>query len=117
MRRQVRLAEAGVWVGERPVAALGIAVRNWVSYYGAYLNVNPCLDSFRMLTCTAGGAEPMTSLECERHGPVRPALVRQRLLEHFSNHFHFSRTALFTDHPSVHNGQQNGTVVASHVSR
>jgi lipoyl(octanoyl) transferase len=106
VRHQVEATENAVWVGGRPVAVLGIAVRNWVSYFGAYLNIHPYLDPFRLLTCTAGGSEPMTSLERERHGPVRPALVRQRLLEHFSARFGLSRTALFSSHPALDSMQQ-----------
>jgi lipoyl(octanoyl) transferase len=101
VRSEVRLAAGGVWTGNRQVAALGVAVRDWVSYFGAYLNVQPCLDPFRLITCTAASQEPMTSLERERHGPVRAALVRQRLLDHFSVRFGFSRTALFTSHPML----------------
>ena len=41
----------------------------------------------------------MTSLERERHGPLHPALVRERLLVHFTARFGFSQTALFFDHP------------------
>lgn len=105
VRSDVRVGEGGVWTGPRLVASLGIALRDWVSYFGAYLNVHPCLDPFRLVSC-AGSAEPMTSLERERHGPVRPALVRQRLLEHFSARFGFARTALFTDHPSLQGLQE-----------
>jgi lipoyl(octanoyl) transferase len=107
IRSEVRASDGGVWVGARPVAALGVAVSHGVSYFGAYLNVHPCLDPFRMLSWTIGSPEPMTSLERERHGPVRPALVRQRLLEHFGARFGFSRTALFTDHPALQMGVQS----------
>jgi hypothetical protein len=43
----------------------------------------------------------MTSLERERGGPVRPSLVRERLIEHFRNRFDFARVTLFTDHPAL----------------
>lgn len=100
-KNEITATDAAVWVGGRPIAALGLAVRNWVTYFGAYLNVYPYLESFRMLACTAGGPEPMTSLERERHGPVRPSLVRQRLLEHFAETFGFTRTAMFSEHPAL----------------
>ncbi|MBU6428248.1 MAG: lipoyl(octanoyl) transferase LipB, partial [Cyanobacteria bacterium REEB65] len=47
--------QTGVWVGDRKIASMGIAVRRWVSYHGAALNlegdggfgaIRPCgLDS------------------------------------------------------------------------
>jgi lipoyl(octanoyl) transferase len=95
------LGDRGLWVGHRPIAGVGIAVRDWVSYYGAWLNVNPDLELFRLVRCGRSADGPMTSLERERHGPLRPSLVRERLLEHFAARFGFSHTLLFSDHPSL----------------
>jgi lipoyl(octanoyl) transferase len=89
----------GVRVRGRLLAALGIAVREWVTYYGAALNVNPPLLPYRLVRCGAEG--PMTSLERERRGPVRPALVRERFVEHFTSRFPFARVTVFTEHPSL----------------
>jgi lipoyl(octanoyl) transferase len=98
---QTRPGQAGVWVGSRLIAAVGVAVRDWVTYYGAALNMHPDLALFRLLRCSAAGDGPMTSLERERHGPLRPALVRQRVVEHFCNRFGVSRLSLLSDHPSL----------------
>jgi lipoyl(octanoyl) transferase len=91
----------GVWVGARPIAALGVAVRDWVSYFGAVLNINPALDAFRLVRCLGRDSEPMTSLERERRGRLRPSFVRERLIEHFAAGFQFTQTALFSDHPAL----------------
>jgi lipoyl(octanoyl) transferase len=98
---EARPGRSGLWVGPRLIAGVGVAVRDWVTYYGAYLNVNPDLEPFRRVR--SGGVEdgPMTSLERERRGPLRPALVRERLLEIFADRFGFARTTLFFDHPAL----------------
>ncbi len=36
-----------ILVGGRPIATIGVAVRQWVCYYGAILNVSPDLLPFR----------------------------------------------------------------------
>jgi lipoate-protein ligase B len=36
----------GVWVKDRKVAALGVAIRRWVSFHGFALNVSPNLDHY-----------------------------------------------------------------------
>jgi lipoate-protein ligase B len=36
----------GVWVEDRKVAALGVAVKRWVSFHGFALNVSPNLDHY-----------------------------------------------------------------------
>jgi len=99
VRGETRPGRPGVWVGARLIAGTGVAVRDWVAYYGAALNVNPGLLPFRLVD--SGGDGPMTSLERERRGPVRAALVRERLLEHFAARFGFAETALFSDHPAL----------------
>jgi lipoyl(octanoyl) transferase len=98
---EVRRDWPGVWAGGRLIAGVGVAVCDWVSYYGAYLNINPLLLPFRHVRCAGAGGGPMTSLERERHRPVRASLVRERLLEHFATRFPVARTSLFSDHPSL----------------
>jgi lipoyl(octanoyl) transferase len=99
VQAQTRPGRPGVWVGNRPIAGVGVAVRHWVSTFGVVLNVDPDLTAFRLVQSGATGDGPMTSLARERRGPLRPALVRQRLLEHFTAAFGFSRTDLFFSHP------------------
>jgi lipoyl(octanoyl) transferase len=101
VRSQARRDGPGVCVGGRPIAGIGVAVRDWVSYYGFSFNVNPDLQLFRLVRWSAKNGEPMTSLERERRGRLRPAWVRERLLEHFTARFPFSRTSLFSEHPML----------------
>jgi lipoyl(octanoyl) transferase len=100
LRGETRPGRPGVWVGGRLIAGVGVAVRDWVTYYGVVLNVTPDLKPFRLVRC-GGELEPMTSLERERRGRVRSSLVRERFLEHFAARFPFARTALFFDHPAL----------------
>jgi lipoyl(octanoyl) transferase len=112
LRGEVRPDQAGVWVGGRPIAGVGVAVRDWVAYYGVVLNVSTDLEPFRRVR-TGADVEPMTSLERERRGRLPPALVRQRLLEHFAACFHFDRLALFFDHPSLSRKATSDALTAS----
>jgi lipoyl(octanoyl) transferase len=98
---ETRPGHRGVWAGSRLIAGVGVAVRDWVTYFGAVLNINPALDGFRLVRIGSPGDGPMTSLERERRGPPRPALVRERFVEHFSARFGFARTALFHEYPSL----------------
>ncbi|GIW80324.1 MAG: hypothetical protein KatS3mg105_2131 [Gemmatales bacterium] len=93
--------QTGIWVGKRPIASIGVAVRDWVSYYGAVLNISPPLHLFRWLQCGAPGDDSMTSIAKERRGALKPSLVRERFLEHFTNTFSFERMSLFSDHPQL----------------
>jgi lipoyl(octanoyl) transferase len=109
LRAPASADDTGLWVGGRLAAALGVSVRDWITSFGAYLNVQPRLDLYRFVQATPTLHEPMTSLECERRGPIRPAMVRQRLVEHFQTRFGFSRVALFTDHAALLGNVQRPT--------
>src|SRR5207237_1293632 len=92
---------SGICVGNRPIAEVGIAVQDWVTYFGAVLNVSPDLEPFRLLSSGVAGCGSMTSIEKERHGRLRPALVRELLIEHLSRQLGFPETLFFSDHPSL----------------
>ena len=92
---------SGIRVGSRLIAAVGVAVRDWVATFGLHLNINPDLEPFHRVRWGSQDEPPMTSLERERRGRVRPALVRQRFVEHFTTQFAFDRQALFSDHPTL----------------
>jgi lipoyl(octanoyl) transferase len=105
--------KTGIWVGERPIAAVGVAIRDWISYHGAFLNIDPDLEAFRLVRWGTAASAPMTSLARERHGPLRGGIVRERVLESFSEAFGFHRLSLFTDHPSLRRKVAAGVCAAS----
>ena len=53
----------GVWVGNEKVAAIGIAVRRWITYHGFALNVYPDMSHFDMITPCGITDKGVTSLE------------------------------------------------------
>ena len=93
--------DGGAWVGTRLLAGMGVAIRDWVSYFGLCLNIHPVLDPYRVVRCSPKTDLPMTSLERERRGRIRPSLARERFIEHFQKGFGFERVALFTEHLSL----------------
>ncbi|TMQ65978.1 MAG: lipoyl(octanoyl) transferase LipB [Candidatus Eisenbacteria bacterium] len=68
----------GVWVGEKKVAAIGVAVRHWVAFHGFALNVDPDLSHFDLIhPCGIRhlGVASMASLL--GHAPPREAVLAQ----------------------------------------
>lgn len=57
-----RESATGVWVGDRKVASLGVAVRKWVTYHGMAVNVTNDLAPFRYISPCGYSSEVMTSL-------------------------------------------------------
>lgn len=98
---EVKADRAGVWAQDRLLVHLGVAIRDWIGYFGMTINVGPDLNPFRQVRCSADGDEPMTSLERERRSAVRPAAVRQRLIDCFAEQFLWDRVSLFHSHPAL----------------
>ncbi len=90
----------GHLVGSRQLTQVGIAVRQWVSYYGLTVNLNPELLPYKQIACD-GRTEPMTSVERELRVPVRAARFRQRFLEQFTAAFAYQRQAILHHHPAL----------------
>ena len=52
----------GVWVSHLKVAALGVAIRRWVSFHGIALNVSPKMDHFCHINPCELRSEQVTSM-------------------------------------------------------
>jgi len=52
----------GVWVSHLKVAALGVAIRRWVSFHGFALNVSPNMDHFCHIRPCELNSEQVTSM-------------------------------------------------------
>jgi len=91
----------GLWGRTGQLAAFGVAVRNWVTYYGAYLNVCPPLGLFRLVQTEPLEHAPMSSLVAERCGPVKMTIVRATLVRRLAEAFGCDRYHLHTGHPML----------------
>ena len=57
-----RNGPAGVWVGDKKVCSIGVAVRKWVTYHGFALNVNPNMSHFHLINPCGLASEQITSM-------------------------------------------------------
>ena len=75
----------GIWLGPRKIAALGVAVRRWVTYHGFALNVSPDLAHFAgIVPCgIAATTGTVTSLRTELGRDVPLADVKTVLAREF----------------------------------
>lgn len=88
-----------VRVAGRRICQIGVAVRNGITAGGVVLNVQPDLTLFRSVRA-GNDHRPMTSLQRECPHPVRPAAVRQRLLDALTRRF-ATQLAVFHHHPCL----------------
>ncbi len=81
----------GIWLETRKIAAIGVAVRGWVTYHGFALNVNPQLEHFAGIIPCGITDGTVTSLARECPTPPPMEAVKARLVlefrEVFTNRF------------------------------
>jgi len=80
----------GIWIGDRKIAAIGVAVRRCITFHGVALNVNTDLSYFnRIVPCGLAWAE-VTSMTNELGAAPSVEQVRERFLHHFADVFGYS---------------------------
>src|SRR5215510_6850295 len=80
----------GIWIDNRKIAAIGIAVRRGITFHGLALNVKVDLSYFkRIVPCGLAWAD-VTSMEKELG--VAPSImeIREKFLHHFAELFGYS---------------------------
>ena len=82
----------GVWVGERKIASIGVALRRWVTWHGFALNVGADLAGFASITPCGIADVRMTSVAREG-GTDDVGLVARTVVRRFSEAFGHTVTA------------------------
>lgn len=75
----------GVWVGKAKVAAIGVAIRRWVSYHGLALNVCPNMAHFGLIVPCGITDKKVTSMSELLGRQVEVAQVKPVLAKHLAN--------------------------------
>jgi lipoyl(octanoyl) transferase len=70
----------GLFVGDRKIASIGIAIRHWVTFHGMALNVDLDLQPFHAIRPCGFAASRMTTMR--REAPRGPAVTLERVWQH-----------------------------------
>jgi len=80
---QRREGKTGIWIEDRKIAAIGVAVKSWITYHGFALNVCPDLRHFQGIVPCGITDGTVTSLASEVPQPPLPGTVKSRLVLEF----------------------------------
>jgi len=99
-----RPPHTGIWLDDRKIAAIGVAVRRRVTYHGLALNVNTDLSYFnRIIPCGLTWAE-VTSMKKEIGFEQNFAEVRRRFIDNFAEIFSYNEVTEWTEPSNKLNG-------------
>ena len=73
----------GVWIGERKVCSIGVAVRRWVTWHGLALNLDTDLAPFRRFNPCGLAPDVMTRVADHAEIPPTRLLGEVLLVKHF----------------------------------
>ena len=96
---EIRSPGEGLWGRTGRLVAFGVSVSNWVTSYGAYINVCPSMGLARLVDSDPLGDLRPSTLVAERGQPVKMTGVRAELIRQLSEHFDCGRYHLHTGHP------------------
>ena len=77
----------GVWIGDRKVCSIGVAVRRWVTYHGLALNLHTDLAAFRSFQPCGLDPDVMTRLADHADLPPTNLLGEVLVVKHFCRVF------------------------------
>lgn len=87
VKADIREGYPGVWVGEKKIASIGVAVRNWVTFHGFALNVNPDMSYFRCIRPCGMQSELMVSVKELLGRSLRMEEVKEAIIKEFEAEF------------------------------
>jgi lipoyl(octanoyl) transferase len=99
IRGMTRPGRHGIWGRTGQLVAVGAAVRNWVSYHGAFINVCPAMGLFRLIRTDPQENTRMSCLVAERGQAVRMTAVRAAVAGQLASALGCDRHHLHTGHP------------------
>lgn len=77
----IKEGKTGVWVKEKKIASIGIAVKKWISYHGFALNVSTDLSHFSALSPCGFESDVMTSIEKITQQKIALSGVKEKIRE------------------------------------
>jgi lipoate-protein ligase B len=98
MALTVRPERYGIWARSGQLVTMAAAVRNWVSWQGAFINVAPPMDLVRKVLDPVDHV-PMSSLAVERQQVIKMTDLRTRLVPALAGAFECDRFQIYTGHP------------------
>jgi lipoate-protein ligase B len=89
LKAEIKDGLTGVWVNNYKVAAIGVAVKRWISYHGIALNVAVDLNYFKLINPCGITNYPVGSIQTLTHKKYELETLAECMAESFSYIFKY----------------------------
>ena len=83
-----REGKTGIWIEDRKICAIGVAVKSWITYHGLALNIDPDLSHFKGIIPCGISDGSVTSLQNEISILPEKKLIKERFVVEFKSVFY-----------------------------
>lgn len=77
----------GVWVKDKKIASIGVAVTRWISYHGVAVNLTTDLEKFKLINPCGLSSDIMTNAKEQLGVDIKPAEFASHLTSVYSDIF------------------------------
>ena len=88
LEASTREGKTGIWISDRKICAIGVAVKSWITYHGLALNINPDLEHFKGIIPCGITDGSVTSMELEMASLPEKKLIKERFVVEFESVFY-----------------------------
>lgn len=83
-----RPGKTGIWIENRKICAIGVAVKSWISYHGLALNIDPKLRHFKGIIPCGITDGTVTSMAQELKDVPEKKYIKERFIVEFKSIFY-----------------------------
>jgi lipoate-protein ligase B len=94
-----RSGRQGLWGRSGQLVSLGVAVKDWITSFGAQIQLIPAPPLAKYLTTDPLDRTPLGSLQQEHQRCIQMTQLRSRVARSVSEHFGCEQYHLYTGHP------------------
>ncbi len=98
----------GIWIEDRKIASIGIAVKHWVTFHGSAINLNTNLDDFQNINPCGLSSTVITSLKKETGKEISMIDFCNKLVGAYNHNFEMKFETIYKEELAEQLESQSG---------
>ncbi len=89
LEASIKKGLTGIWINDKKIGAIGVALSKWITYHGMALNVNTDLDFFKLINPCGITEYPVSSISELLSRTIDLETINNLLVDNFVKHFEY----------------------------